>query len=55
LLTFLSSVNCTLGMLYFLANIHLLVNTYHGSEIPLSGWYFLVPSICLKNSWCPYS
>jgi hypothetical protein len=33
------------------ANIHLLVSTYHacpfGSELPHSGWYFLVPSICL--------
>jgi hypothetical protein len=34
-----------------LANIHLLVSTYHacpfGSELPYSG--------CLQNSWCPYS
>jgi hypothetical protein len=58
LLTFLSSVNCILDILYFLANIHLLVNTYYacpfGSEVPYSGWYFLVPSICLQNSWCPH-
>jgi hypothetical protein len=41
LLTFLSSVNCILDILYFLANIHLLVNTYYacpfGSEVPYSG------------------
>ena len=44
LLTFLSSVDCILGILYFfffLANIHLLVSTYHtcpfGSELPHSG------------------
>jgi hypothetical protein len=43
----------------FLANIHLLVSTYHtrvlGSELPHSGWHFLVPSICLWNSGCPRS
>jgi hypothetical protein len=36
LLTFLSSVDCILGILYFfsfLANIYLLVSTYH-----VSGW-----------------
>ena len=48
LLTFLSSVDCILGILYsffffffFLANIHLLVGTYHacpfGSELSHSG------------------
>jgi hypothetical protein len=41
------------------ANIHLLVSTYHawpfGSELPHSGWYFLVPFICLQNSECPHS
>jgi hypothetical protein len=30
------------------------VSTYHacpfGSELPHSGWYFLVPSICLQKS-----
>jgi len=43
----------------FLANIHLLVRTYHacpfGSELPHSGWYFPVLSICLQNSGCPRS
>ena len=41
----------------FFSNIHLLVSTYHacpfGSELLHSGRYFLVPSICLQNSWCP--
>ena len=35
----------------FLANIHFLVKTYYecpfGSELPHSGLYYLVPSICL--------
>ena len=56
LLTFLSSVDCILGIL---ANIHLLVNRYHaslfGSEFPHTAWYLLVPSIRLQNSWCPFS
>ena len=53
--TFLSSVDCILGTLYFyfLANIHLLVSTYHvchfGPELPHSGWYFLVPFISCKT------
>jgi len=54
LLHFLLSVGCILGVLYFLVNIHLSVSTYHacpfGSELPHSGRYFLVPSICLQNS-----
>jgi hypothetical protein len=63
---FLSSVNCILGILYYLftfyvsmylVNIHLLVSTYHacpfGSQLPHSGWYCLVPSTCLKNSGSP--
>jgi hypothetical protein len=44
---------------FFLANIHLLVSTCHscpfGSELPQSGWYFLVLSICLQNSGSPRS
>jgi hypothetical protein len=44
-----------LGILYFLVNMHLSVSTYHacpfGSGVPHSGWYFLVLSICLQNSW----
>jgi hypothetical protein len=39
----------------FLANIHLLVNTYHAcpfvSDLPHSGWYYLVLFICLQISW----
>jgi hypothetical protein len=23
------------------------------TRLPPSGWYFLVPFICLQNSWCP--
>jgi len=46
-------------MLLLLTNINLLVSTYHtcpfGSELPHSGWYFLVPSICLQNSGCAHS
>ena len=51
--TFFSSVDCMLGILNFfcVANIDFLVSTYHacpfGSELPQSGWYFLVPPICL--------
>ena len=47
LLYLLQSVGFILGILCFLANIHLPVNTYHacpfGSELPHSGWYFLPP------------
>jgi hypothetical protein len=43
------------GILNFLANIHLSMSTYHVcsfvSRLPYSGWYFLVPSICLQISW----
>jgi hypothetical protein len=39
---------------FILADIHFLVSTYHaclfGFELPHSGWYFLVISICLQNS-----
>ena len=64
LLKFLSFVDYTLIILHFiyflfLANIHLLVSTYHahlfGSQLSHSGWYFLVPSVCLQNSGCPHS
>jgi hypothetical protein len=62
LLSFLSSMKCILDILFlffFLANIHKLVSTYHacpfGSELFHSGWYFLIPAICLKNSGCPHS
>jgi hypothetical protein len=47
----LISVGYTMGILYFKANIHLSMSTYHvctfGSELPHTGWYFLVPPICL--------
>ena len=61
LLSFMWSVNCILGILSFWANIHLSVSAYHVcsfmTELPNSGWYFQVPSICLRisshcfNSW----
>jgi hypothetical protein len=45
------SVNCILVILNFWANIHLSVCAYHMCSfltgLPHSGWYFLVPSICL--------
>ena len=37
-------------VLYFWANIHACLL---GSGLPYSGWYFLVPPICIENSWCP--
>jgi hypothetical protein len=56
LFNFLESVGCIIGILYFMANIHLSVSKYHaylfGSELSHSGWYSQVPSICLQNSWC---
>ena len=43
----------------WLANIYLPLSAYHEcplrSGLPHSGWYFLVPSICLKILWCPCS
>lgn len=49
------SVECRVGILYFMANIYLSVSTYHvcpfGSVLPPSGWYFQVPSIYLRISW----
>jgi len=54
---FLSSVECSVGILNFMANIHLYVSTNNACPfewgLPHSGWYFLIPSICLQNSWCP--
>jgi hypothetical protein len=42
-------------ILYFLANIYLSVSTYHSYVfwvwISLLRMIFLVPSICLQNSW----
>ena len=55
LLSCLWSLNYILGIPSFWANIHLSVSAYHMCSfvigLPHSGWYFLVPSICLRNSW----
>jgi hypothetical protein len=51
----------SMGLFYFilLANTYLLVSIYRacpfGSELPHSGWYFLVPSICGRKLGCPLS
>jgi hypothetical protein len=54
-LGFIWSVNCILGILS-LANIHLSVKANHAcsfvTELPYTGWYSQVPSICLRISWC---
>jgi hypothetical protein len=50
-LSFMWFVNCILGIPSFWANIHLSVSAYHVGSFVIglshSGWYFLVPSICL--------
>ena len=50
-----SSVKWILVILNFWANIHLSVSTYlvcsFVTELPHSGWYFQVLSICLRISW----
>jgi hypothetical protein len=56
LVTFLSSVDCILVSwvfcTFFLANIHLLVSTYHacpfGSELPHSGYFVSYRTVSLK-------
>ena len=54
-LSFIWSVSCNVGILSLFSNIHLSLNTYHVcsfvTDLPHSGWYFLVPSICLWISW----
>jgi hypothetical protein len=61
-LSFIWSVNCILGIASFVANIHLSLSAYHVlsfmTQLPHTGWYFIVPSISLKfsliycfNSW----
>jgi hypothetical protein len=50
LLNSFGSVDYSMVNLYFITNIHLGLCFSPGS--PHSGWYFLVPSICLKISWC---
>ena len=51
-LSFMWSVNCILGIPSFGANMHLSVSAYHLCSfvtwLPYLGWYFLVPSICLR-------
>jgi hypothetical protein len=53
--SFFGSVVWSITILCVMANIHLLVSTYHayscGSWLPHSGWYSQVPSVCLQNSW----
>jgi hypothetical protein len=53
-LSFMSSVNCSLGIPSFRANTYLAVSAYHVCsfviELSHSG-YFLVPSICLRISF----
>jgi hypothetical protein len=52
---FFGSVGYVMGILYFMANIHLSLSIYHvcpfGFEVPHTG-YFLVPTIGLQNSCC---
>jgi hypothetical protein len=54
LLNFLWSIGCTVSIL---ATIYLSLSICHacpfGTRLPWSGWYFLVPTICLQNSWWP--
>jgi hypothetical protein len=53
-LSFIWSVNCILGIASFVANIHLSLSAYHVlsfmTQLPHTGWYFIVPSISLKFS-----
>ena len=53
---FILSCIWSVAILSFGANIHLSVGVYHVCSfvigLPHSGWYFLVPFICLQNSWC---
>jgi hypothetical protein len=54
-LSFICSVNCTLGILSFWGNIHLSLSIYYVCSFVTglfhSKWCFLVPSICLRISW----
>jgi hypothetical protein len=53
--SFMWFVNYILGIQSFWANIHLSVSAYHVCSfligLPHSGWYFLVPFICLRISF----
>jgi hypothetical protein len=58
-LTFIWSMSCMVGTLSFWTSIYVSMNTYNvcpfESGLYHTGWYFLVPSICLHNSWsCPF-
>ena len=54
-LSFIWSVNYIRGILCFWTNIHLSVTAHHVcsfmTSLLYSGWYFLVPSFCLRISW----
>ena len=53
-LSFMLSMNCILGILGFVANIHVSVNAYHVSSFVIGlphSEYFLVLSSCPKISW----
>ena len=53
-LNFMLSMNCILGILGFVANIHVSVNAYHVSSFVIGlphSEYFLVLSSCPKISW----
>ena len=47
--------DCILDILSYWANIHLSLSKYHlctfVTGLPLSGWYFLVSSLCMWISW----
>jgi hypothetical protein len=51
-------VDCSIIILYFKANNHLKVSIYHGflsgSGYLIQDFFFLVPDICLKISWCHF-
>jgi hypothetical protein len=53
---FFGSVEHSMNILCFMANIHLQVSTYDicpfGTRLPHSGGYYQVPIICQQNSLC---
>jgi hypothetical protein len=55
LFSFFGSVEYILGILYFMANIHSQMITFHacpsGFGLPQTGWHSWVPSIFLQNWW----
>lgn len=56
LISFFGSMDFSMSILYFMANIHLKVSTYHvclsRSGLPHSGWSFLGPYVFLLILWC---